>query len=241
MDDLQLPFAFRINELLPIARLLRASYQRDRADFVDLLPEDYKPKFLADYDAAVLAVEKATRSSVAVARRQNITERIDALLAALPQLLNRLEARVRRAEGLTVPAKKFGIEPARRDRNNHEHEGLADSLKTLLQNIEANKAALLAKGQTQAEIDQLQELYDDLVADSTAQGSSLSDQRLLTADNVQVFRALYKPMKQLMDDGKSLYKTSDKAKLKDYTLRNVRQQVRKEKGGDAPTGSPQPG
>ncbi|GAA4040833.1 hypothetical protein GCM10022409_28530 [Hymenobacter glaciei] len=233
MDALQLPFAFRISELLPIARLLRASYQRDRADFVDLLPEDYKPKFLADYDAAVGAVEQATRSSVAVARRQTITARIDALLEALPQLLNRLEARVRRAEGLTVSAKKFGIEAARRDRNNDEHEGLADSLNTLLQNIETDKTALLAKGQTQAEIDQLQELYDDLVADSTAQGSSLSDQRLLTADNVQLFRALYAPMKQLLDDGKSLYKTADKTKLKDYTLRNVRQQVRKEQGGGA--------
>ena len=230
MADLSLPFNFRINELLPLARLLRTSYVRDRADFVDLLPEDYKPKFLADYDAAANNVKEVTRSSVGIAQRQTITARIDALLDALPQLLNRLEARVRRAEGLTVPAKKFGIEPVRRDRNNHEHEGLADSLNTLLQNIEANKAALLAKGQTQAEIDQLQELYDDLVADSTAQGGALSTQRLLTADNVQLFRALYQPMKQLMDDGKSLYKTSDKARLKDYTLRNLRQQVRKEQG-----------
>jgi hypothetical protein len=238
MDDLQLPFAFRINELLPLARLLRASYQRDHADFVDLLPEDYKPKFLGDYNTAMQNVEKVMRSSVAVAQRGAITARIEALLEALPQLLNRLEARVRRAENLTVAAKKFGIEPVRRDRNNREHEGLADSLKTLLQNIAANKAALLAKGQKQEEIDQLQDLHDNLVDDNTAQGSSLSDQRLLTAANVKLFRALYKPMKQLMDDGKSLYKTSDKARLKDYTLRNLRQQVRKEQGegGEAPGG-----
>ena len=131
-------------------------------------------------------------------------------------------------------AKKFGIEAARRDRNNDEHEGLADSLKTLLQNIEANKTVLLAKGQKPEETTQIQELYDDLVADSTAQGGALSDQRLLTADNVQLFRALYKPMKQLLDDGKSLYKTADKTKLKDYTLRNVRQQVRREQGGTPP-------
>ncbi|MDQ2794116.1 MAG: hypothetical protein M3Y12_08925 [Bacteroidota bacterium] len=230
MDDQRLPFSFRISELLPVARLLRASYQRDRADFVDLLPEDYKPKFLADFDTALTAVEKAVRSSVAVARRGTITARIDALLEALPQLLNRLEARLRRATPLTVAAKKFGIEPVRRDRNNNEHEGLADSLRTLLQNIETNKAALLAKGQSQAEIDQLQELYNDLVADSTAQGSSLSDQRLLTAGNVQLFRALFAPMKHLLDDGKSLYKTADKVKLQDYTLRKVLQQVRREQG-----------
>ncbi|WP_046246094.1 hypothetical protein [Hymenobacter terrenus] len=45
-----------------------------------------------------------------------------------------------------MAAEKFDIEAVRRDRNNNENEGLADSLKTLLQNIEANKAALLAKG-----------------------------------------------------------------------------------------------
>ncbi|MDO7846500.1 hypothetical protein Q5H92_09040 [Hymenobacter sp. M29] len=228
---MSLPFNFRISELLPLARLFRASYVRDHAAFADLLPEDYKPKFLAEYDAAVQNVEKATRSSVAVAERQIITARIAAQLESLPQLLNRLEARLRRAENLTVSAKKFGIEPVRRDRNNDEHEGLTESLRTLLQNIDANEAALLAKGQTRSEIDFMQGIYDDLVADNTAQGSSLSDQRLLMAANVQLFRALYKPMKQLMDDGKSLYKGSDKTKLKDYTLRNVRQQVRQEQGG----------
>ncbi len=233
MAAIQLPFAFRISELLPVARLLRASYQRDRADFVDLLPEDYKPRFLAEYDAAVLAVEQAVRSSVAVARRGVITARIEALLAGLPQLLNRLEARLRRAEGLTVAAKKFGIEAVRHGRNNNEHEGLAESLRTLLQNIAANQAALLAKGQTPAEIDQLQELYDQLLTESTAQGSSLSDQRLLTADNVQLYRALYAPMRHLLDDGKSLYKTADPVKLQDYTLRKILQQVHREHGGGA--------
>ena len=40
-------------------------------------------------------------------------------------------------------------------------------------------------------------------------------------------------MKQLLDDGKSLYKTSDKTKLKDYTLRKVLQLVRRQQSGDA--------
>ena len=228
MADLSLPFNFRISELLPLARRLRASYVRDRADFVDLLPEDYKPKFLSDFDGRIKAVETLVRSSVAVARRGAITGRIEELLGGLPLLLNRLEARVRRAEDLTVAAKKFGIEAVRHDLHNDEHEGLAESLRTLLQNIEANDKPLGMKGQKPEETAQLQELYDQLVADSTTQGSALSDQRLLTADNVQLFRALYAPMKELMDDGKSLYKSSRDAKLKDYTLRKIMQQVRRE-------------
>ena len=232
MNDRQLPFAFRLDELLPVARLLRTSYVRDQAAFQELLPEDYKPAFLKDFDAANAAVEKVQRSSVAIAERQLVTQRIAGLLEALPTLLNRLEARVRRAEGLTVPAKKFGIEAVRRDRNDNEHEGLADSLKTLLQNIKTNQDALLAKGQQPAENAQIQSLYNDLVADSTAQGSGLSDQRLLTADNAKLFRALYAPLKHLLADGKSIYQTADRVKLKDYTLRKVLQQVRREQGGD---------
>ncbi|GAA3982021.1 hypothetical protein [Hymenobacter antarcticus] len=233
MDDRRLPFTFRLDELLPVARRLRASYVRDQTDFQDLLPEDYTPAFLKDFDAASAAVEGVQRSSVAIAERQVVTQRIAGLLDSLPQLLNRLEARVRRAEGLSVPAKKFGIEAVRRDRNDNEHEGLADSLHTLLQNIEANKKALLAKGQKPEENTQIQRLYDDLVQDSTAQGSDLSDQRLLTADNAQLFRALYAPLKHLFDDGKSLYKTADKVKLQDYTLRKVLQQVRREQSAPA--------
>ena len=231
MADQRLPFSFRISELLPVARLLRASYQRDQSDFVDLLPEDYKSKFLTDFDKAALAVEEAVRSSVAVAQRGLVAAHVETLLAGLPQLLNRLEARLRRAGGLTVAAKKFGIEAVRHDNNNSEHEGLAESLRTLLQNIATNKTALLAKGQTQAEIDQLQELYDGLVTDTTSLGSSLSNQRLLTADNVKLYRALFTPMKELLDDGKSLYKTADPTKLKDYTLRKILQQVRREQAG----------
>ena len=232
MPTLQLPFSFRISELLPVARLLRASYVRDHADFVDLLPDTYKPAFLLSYDQAISAVEKAVRSSVRVAQRQLITQRIQLLTQALPRLLNRLEARLRRAEDLTVPVKQFGLEPVRRDRNNDEHEGLAEGLRILLQNIRANEKALTAKGQPQQEIDDLQELYDQLIADETAQGSALSDQRLLTVENVELFGALYKLGKEVLDDGKSLYKDGPSPKLKDYTLRKVLQQVRREQHGN---------
>ena len=67
--------------------------------------------------------------------------------------------------------------------------------------------------------------------DSTAQGSGLSNQRLLTADNAELFRTLYAPIKHLLADGKSICQTADKTKAKDYTLRKILQQVRREQGG----------
>jgi len=228
MADARPKFNFRIAELLPLARLLRASYVRDQAALADLLPDDYTPAYLASYDEQIAAVEKLVRTSVSIAERGVVTARIAQALAALPQLLDHLEARVRKAEGLTMPAPSFGIKAVRAARNAADHEDLADALRTLLHNISQNDKALLLKGQKPTETQQIQDLYDQLVTDSTAQGTSFSNQRVLTADNAATLNALYDQMVALLADGKALYKSSDKARLKDYTLDQLLKRVRRD-------------
>ena len=156
-------FNCRFDELAPLARLLRASYVRDQQDFADLLPDDYTAAFLTDYDLHLQAVEKLVDTSVQIAKGMMLTQKVQEAYDDLPALLNRLEARVRRAENLTVPAKKFGIEDARQARAQQDREALAGDLNTLLQNITANTAALVKKGQKPAETAQIQALYDALV------------------------------------------------------------------------------
>jgi hypothetical protein len=219
-------FNCRFDELAPLARLLRASYVRDQKDFADLLPDDYTAAFLTDYDLHLQAVEKLVNTSVQIAKGTLFTQKVQDTYDALPALLNRLEARVRRAENLTVPAKKFGIEDARQSRTHQDREALADDLKTLLQNITANSAALVKKGQKPAETAQIQALYDALVANSTAHGTSQSTQRQLTQDNTVAVRALSEPMQHLLADGKALYARSNKAKLADYTYKQLLKRVR---------------
>ncbi len=97
MADVSPKFNFRIAELLSLGCLLRASYVRDQAALADLLPDDYTPAYLAGYDEQIAAVEKLVRTSVTVTERAVITTRIAEALAALPQLLDHLEARVRKA------------------------------------------------------------------------------------------------------------------------------------------------
>jgi hypothetical protein len=139
---------------------------------------------------------------------------------------------VRRAEGLTVPAKKFGIAAARTARNEEDREALANELKTLLQNLATNQAALQTKGQQPADTQQLQGLHDALVASSTGHGSNTSTQRCLTQANVETVNALEKLMQHLFDDGKALYERSDPDRQKDYTYRQVLKQVRRTAPGD---------
>ena len=230
-------FTCRFDEVTPLARLLWASYQRDKADFADLLPDDYNAAFDTDFTRKLGAVEKRVASSVQQAKGMVVTAEIEALYEALPELLNRLEARVRRAEGLTVPVKKFGIADARAARNQNDKEDLAGDLNTLLQNMATNKDALATKGQKPADTKKIQDLYDALVSGSTAQGTNTSTQRQLTQANVQTINELEALMQHLFDDGKALYERSDKPKLKDYTYKQLLKLVRRERAG-ADAGAP---
>ena len=229
MDRVNPDFACRIDELVPLARLLRASYVRDQADFKALLPDDYTAAFLTDYDQRLTAADNLEATSVQIARRMVFTDRIRQVYQQLPQLLDFLAARVRRAAPLTVPADRFGIEQARRARNHDDHPSLQAALKTLLQNIAANNTVLAQKGQQPTDTQQLHDLYDSLVQETTAQGSQMSQQKANTADNMVVLNALYAPMTHLLQDGKALYSRSDKPKYEDYTFAQLLKRVRRER------------
>ncbi len=227
-------FTCRFDEVAPLARLLWASYQRDRDDFVELLPDDYTEDFDTNYTTALKTLEKLVGSDVQQAKGMVFTAEIAALYKALPELLNRLEARVRRATGLTVLAKQFGISAAREARNQGDDEALANDLKTLLQNVVANQTVLKTKGQQPADTKKIQDLYDALVANSTSHGTNASTQRQLTQTNVGTITTLERLMQHLFDDGKSLYERSDKTRLKDYTYKQLLKQVRRAQPAPAP-------
>ncbi len=222
-------FNGRLEDVAPMARLLWASYLRDKADFVDLLPDDYTKAFDEAFPKKLEAVEKLVSSATQQGKGMVFTAAIQELYDGLPELLNRLEARVRRAEGLTVPAKKFGVSAAREARNHEDKEALADDLKTLLQNVAENQEALAKKGQKPADTKKIQDLYDDLVTNATSQGTNTSTRRLLTQDNVKVINALEMPMQEIFDDGKAIYERSNPAKLKDYTYKQLLKRVRLER------------
>ena len=166
-----------------------------------------------------------------VAKRTVFTRHLHELYEQLPQQLDFLEARVRRAEGLTVPAKRFGIVGARAARNNNDHPALEAALKTLLQNIEANAAALGQKGHKAADTVRLQELYAALVAETTGRGTQVSHQKSNTQGNLGILNGLFELLSLLAKDGRAIYARSNKAKRDDYTIKRVLKQVRLEREG----------
>lgn len=240
MNTIHPEYKCHADELVPLALLLRVSAERDFAALHDLLPADYDKTFFVSYDAAVAVADALVSSSVQRAKGMVVTQHMQELYTQLPALLDRLAARVRRAEGLTVPATRFGIEAARRARNNDEKVPLAAALKTTLQNIKANEEALAKKGQKPEDTALLQELHDDLVTDTTDQGANTSTRRGLSQENIIVLNALFTIMQHLLNDGKDIFRTSNKAKLADYTYQQLLKRVRLARKAKEATTQPQP-
>ncbi|TGE25883.1 hypothetical protein E5K00_12050 [Hymenobacter aquaticus] len=233
MSKLTPDFSFRQEELVPLARLLQAHVARDLADFKALLPDEYGVNFLPDYAARLAAADKLTSTDAARAQGTQITKRIKSTSAQLPGLLDHLEARVRRAAPLTVPATSFGIKEVRAARNSGDMERLEDRLKTLLQNLDANQAALAAKGHPAADTAALRTLHTDLAQDTTLQDLHQTSNQGLTADNLTTLNHLYALMTEVLADGKSLYARTDKVKARtNYTLNQLLKRVRTERGDD---------
>lgn len=226
-------YSFRQEELVPLARLLQGHVTRDLAEFKQLLPQEYGPPFLADYAARLAAADVLVSNTTTRAQGQLITQRIKATTARLPQLLDHLGARVRRAALLTVPVGSFGIKEVKQARSSGDMERLEARLKTLIQNLDANHEALQAKGHPVADTDALRTLHTDLAQDTTLQDMHQSTQPSLTADNITTLNHLYELMQEVMADGKSLYDSSNKVKARsNYTLSQLLKRVRTERDGE---------
>ncbi|MCB2379228.1 hypothetical protein LGH70_16640 [Hymenobacter sp. BT635] len=137
---------------------------------------------------------------------------------------------MRRAAPLTVPAASFGIKEVRQARTSGDMERLEAKLNTLLQNLDANQAALQAKGHPIADTQALRTLYTDLTQDTTLQDLHQTSQQSATADNINTLNHLYALMQEVMADGKSLYARTDKVKARtNYTVRQLLKRVRTER------------
>lgn len=213
-----------------MARLLRGHYVGDAADFVELLPDEYNENFLPEYDRRLAAANKLVSAQMRQGQAAMIGQRIEEQAKALPGLLNRLEARARRAEGLTVPLKQLGIKATRDAYASDDLEKLDTALKGLLRNLDDNTQALEAKGHLAAETNKLRVLHKALMDDSASQDASQTGSQRETAANVVVYNALWKLMQEVLADGKSLYRGVDKAKLKRYTIKELLKRVRQERG-----------
>jgi len=228
MATTKLVITARIEELPTLAQFSIDSYTRDKTDFMAYKPAKYVPGYVIDLTAKKDAVSAVVNPKQLTAEMALITLRLITNIFLLRPLLDRLEGYVRDASGLTVLPKNFGISEVRKKIASDDQEGLDGALNYLEGNITNNMAALTAVGYTAAQEGQLTGLHTQINQDNAAQNAKLSQRALLVQQNMGIINELAKMLKDLWADGKSLYKSSDKVKVKDYTNSQLINRIRAE-------------
>ncbi len=228
MATTKLVITARIEELPTLAQFSIDSYTRDQADFRAYKPAKYVPGYLIDLTAKKAAVAAVVNPKQLTAELAVITLRLSTNILAIRPLMDRLEGYVRDAVGLTVLPKNFGISEVRKKIASDDQEGLDGALSYLEGNITNNMGALTAVGYNAAQQGQLTGLHTDINTDNAAQNAKMSARALLVQQNMGIINELAKMLKELWADGKSLYKSSDKVKVKDYTNSQLINRIRAE-------------
>ena len=219
----------RREEKVVVAEITLENLKIDKVKF-KAYSDMYDDPFIADYEAKI-AIAKALETVEHLrALGKSITEALYIDVASLIPIVFQLEGYVKRATGLSIALKDFGISEVRDKAHRKEVEGLDICMSTLISNIEAddNKAALIAKGYKEADLTALKALKVKIDTENVSQTLQDENQAETLAANNIVYDELDAITKDIMDAGKRIFKFSDKTKLAEYTYQKVMRKIRHE-------------
>lgn len=223
----------RIDEVGPLAQMLRSSFVTDQKDFAKASPDFAGTTFLKEYDKRYDALEGLVPTAARRLTDAEVTRIMHKLAKSLRDPLNWLEIRVIRAAkkpgGLTVLPSQFGLAKVRTKIKNREMEGLDGALKYLLQMIADNIDALTSQGHTADDTKVLTDARQNLKGYNTKQNDNQNAQLVLTEENVTAANALWELMAELMETGKLMYRETQPRKAAAYTMLKLKKRMRQER------------
>lgn len=228
----------RLDEVGPLAQMLRSSFVTDQNDFGKASPDFKGPDFLKEYDKRYDALEVLVPTAVRRLTDAEVTKMMNRLAKGLRDPLNWLEIRVNRAakkpNGLTVAPEKFGIGKVRTKITNREMEGLDGALKNMLQLLADNADALEAQGHTADDTKVFADARKSLSGYNTTQNDNENARLVLTVDNMTAANALWEVMSEIMEAGQLMYKETQPRKAVAYMMARLKKRMRQERGnGDS--------
>lgn len=238
-------FRCRLEELGPLARLIYARYQKHRTDFLEA-STDFGPGFEAAYQLRIDAFEVLvpTRQRQLTAKEE--AERLNAAAKALRHPLNLLDIQIgaaAKAKTLTVSVAGMGLGRVRNEITTRDLEGLDRALGDLIKLVEVNLRALTDKGMKAETLQALKDARRALGQDNTTQDSDRLDSVELTVENVEAGNALWELVAEILRVGRLLYKETNKARAKGYTMARLKRLMRSANEGgadDAEEETPEP-
>lgn len=215
------------NEEVPVlASFLLKSLERDMAHFQALLLH-VDQSYLDAFQTKIELAENMVDSRVKTGELKLITAKLYDSVKALRPYLDKIGLFAQlSADSLTVSSGSFGISKVREHINRGNVEGVLDSLKVLLQNVDTNKAALEAVGLTQTFIDEIVGLKDIIKDGNISQNLKMDERDFTSTNSTVIFNEVYQFVTDVTLAGKVLFKYTDKDRLSDYTIYKLKKRLR---------------
>ena len=215
------------NEELPVVcGFGAASLARDLGDFTAYSPL-FNAAYLAAFKSKIDVVAELVQPESETLELKLLTERIYQTLDGLIAPINHLDGYLKLAgKDVPVSADDFGLVQLRKSIRSRDVENVLTLLHKVEGNIRKFKKALTTKGLTEELITRFTVAAKQLSEDKTRKYTVVSNRAAMVQKNLGLLNDLYDQFIEVCRIGKILYKQTDPAKLKDYTLARMMNQVR---------------
>ena len=223
----------RIDEVGPLAQMVRSAFVLDAADFVKLSPDFGAAGFLPGFNTRYDKLEQLVPTAIRRAIDAQVTRTMHQVSKDLREPLNFLEVRLNRAAkkkpALTVLPKQFGIGAVRAAIASRDMETLDGKLKTLIGLVTDNKDQLKSQGHTDADTQVLTDARLDIGALNVTQNDNDNATLVLTEENVTAANAMWELIDEITEAGRLMYKQTKPRKAVAYTLARLKKRMRQER------------
>jgi hypothetical protein len=220
-----------IEDLPVTADFLTVSLRRDLPAF-SAYSHKFDEAYLNALEEKTLVVKSVIAGKIFTKELAKVTINLKDALGELRPALNKIEGYVKMAgKGLTTTVAGFGISAVRQPLNRGNVEGVAKALGDLLHSIENNRNVLLEQGLNDETVDALRNAREEIERLNKLQNKIISQRAIAVEENAAVFANLRETISEILTAGRSLYKGVDAARLKDYTLTELKKRMKSRAGG----------
>ncbi|MDR0603803.1 MAG: hypothetical protein LBG80_05815 [Bacteroidales bacterium] len=214
-----------IEALSVVASFLKVSLERDMLNF-SAYSNKFDNNYLIVLEDKIKAVSEIVSGKIYTQELAKTTSELKDAMSEVRPILNKIEGYVKMSgKKLTTKVSGFGISAVRHPLNRSNVEGVIQTLGDVLHNIEVNRAVLSEQGMNNEIETTLSGIRDKINNLNNLQNQIISQRAIAVEENAAVFDDLCTTIKEILIAGQSLYKGTDKARIKDYTLSNLKKRV----------------
>jgi hypothetical protein len=216
-------------ELPVICRNALVYLKRDIIDFSTFSPV-FNGNYLNVFETKIDSIDELVSPKIETDEVKKITRRLYHTMDGLSDPIAKIRGYLRLAKAsVEVSAKDFGLTVLSQKIAARDAEGVRQNLLLVVAFLKKYKEPLNAVGLNDSIIEQLEAAVSSVTNDNRLQFDITDKRKAIVQSNVEKLNDLYKQVIDILSIGKSLYKTTDPSKYKEYSFNALLKSVRNTK------------